>query len=342
MEQSPEDRKKLDEIKRKARQDRLRQERGGDQEDLGSTDSAKKPSTSDKTAKPSIGGIPLWGMSTGTKILLLVVIPLLAAVVFASYGTISPCGMLEKDMRRMLTEEMSGKRSSGNPWETIGSALGVSMGGAFIENMIASLSPLQCMKGLWRIHVAGEKPFADRLSSSDSYQSPLSSSSSSSYSSPSSTDTDIDELLYPKGWNVRTDRSPMDDSLSVYLSTWADKSIEDWLDNEHRPALYLRCREDKTDGFINLQTNIEYDYRSDTAALRLRYDSESAEQVRFNVSTDREAVFFRTPIPTIKKMLNHDKLLVEVTLDRKGPQLFTFDLTGLDKEITQLRKACHW
>jgi type VI secretion system protein VasI len=78
------------------------------------------------------------------------------------------------------------------------------------------------------------------------------------------------------------------------------------------------------------------------ATLRLRHDEQPAQKTRMDLSTDGQAVCFRKAIPTIKKMLQHDKLLVEVTPYSRGPQVTTFDLTGLDAVIEPLQTACHW
>ena len=73
----------------------------------------------------------------------------------------------------------------------------------------------------------------------------------------------------------------------------------------------------------------------------LRFDDKQAASYNFDLSTNDKAGF-RSPIRRIKKMLEHDKLLVEVTPDRSGPQLTTFTFTGLDEVLTELRSACHW
>src|SRR5262245_20580118 len=51
-------------------------------------------------------------------------------------------------------------------------------------------------------------------------------------------------------WQVRTDTSPVDDSQSVYLSASADSPITGWPNQRVTPTLWLRCREHKTEAYV--------------------------------------------------------------------------------------------
>jgi hypothetical protein len=74
----------------------------------------------------------------GVLIFLLVALPLL------SYGTLSPCGMLKKELKYKLMENFQGSKSG---WEALGSAVGVGLGSTMVDAMVDAMSPLQCIRG---------------------------------------------------------------------------------------------------------------------------------------------------------------------------------------------------
>lgn len=73
--------------------------------------------------------------------IILVVIIILAVVIFIIYGTISPCGILKKE----IANQTRAKGEQG---------LYVLFGG-FIERGIDTLSPLQCVVGIYKIKTEG-------------------------------------------------------------------------------------------------------------------------------------------------------------------------------------------
>ena len=84
----------------------------------------------------------------------LVLIGIVLGGFFVHYGTLSPCGMLKKDLRaELLKAAFDGDTS--NAFGLAGSALGASLGGAFIDNLVESLTPIQCTKGLFNKYTNG-------------------------------------------------------------------------------------------------------------------------------------------------------------------------------------------
>ncbi|GAB6041403.1 hypothetical protein JCM17961_20770 [Endothiovibrio diazotrophicus] len=74
-----------------------------------------------------------------------------------------------------------------------------------------------------------------------------------------------------------------------------------------------------------------------------RLDKETASTSDWSISTDTKAVFAPTsPIQFTKTLMNHEKLLVQLTPYHDNPATFEFDIGGLPKAIAPLRRACHW
>jgi hypothetical protein len=74
-----------------------------------------------------------------------------------TYGTLSPCEMLKKEVKRQFIEEYASGSKSG--WEAAGSALALGLGGRLIDEMIDTMSPVKCLGRLVDIKFRGVKPF---------------------------------------------------------------------------------------------------------------------------------------------------------------------------------------
>lgn len=138
-------------------------------------------------------------------------------------------------------------------------------------------------------------------------------------------------------WTTATGKSKLDDSPMVTIyNTELGADPDRFLD---RPThLILRCRENRTTAYFNLG-NFSFFHKS--TPVHLRFDSEGANTRRMSPSTDGKALFFRSAIPMIKRMMKHDNLFVRVD-SRQGRKEATFDLRNLENEIKPLREACHW
>lgn len=264
-------------------------------------------------------------------ILITIVIGIFLAVVFLRYGTISPCGALKKRIKSQLMSSAITDISE-NPWERAGQGLGLALAGPMIDNMVDSMTPLQCIRALYRFEVDGENIFSNQIGGARrEYRGKV-------YS------TEQQEPEKPE-WQQRTETSPIDDSSNVYLWIEAEQPISGWLEDEVNPVLYIRCKENKTNAFIilNMRPETEYgSYGAEYTYITLRFDDETAFKEKFIISTDGEAVFFPKHIPYIKRMLKHKRLLIEFTPFNASPQITTFNLEGLEERIGALREACHW
>lgn len=140
-------------------------------------------------------------------------------------------------------------------------------------------------------------------------------------------------------WQVRKSISPIDDSTNVYLYLNSEEPVKSGY-KIVRPSLYIRCKENKTDVYLNWNLYLGLD----TTKMLTRFDSEPAYTSTWSISTDTKAVFVRgnNDISFAKKMMEHSKLLVQITPYGENPVMATFDIKGLKEAINPLREACHW
>lgn len=139
-------------------------------------------------------------------------------------------------------------------------------------------------------------------------------------------------------WNVREEKSPIDDSLNVHLFVTSNETVRSGYSTV-KPSLHIRCSENETNVFLNwgLYLGLE------KTKMLTRFDKEKATMSSWSISTNNEAVFVRgNDIEFAKKVMKHQKLLVKVTPFGENPIVATFDISGLSEAIKPLREACHW
>jgi len=265
--------------------------------------------------------------------ILAAIIGILAVGFLLRYGALSPCGALKKQLKSHLLSSVLTDPAT-DPWERAGQGLGLALAGPMIDNMVEALTPMQCVRALYRLEVEGENIFSTQLAGT-----------CPKYGLDVSL-TDFSSALSEKPeWRTNTEISPIDESKNVYLWIEAEKPVSGWLENDVRPVLTIRCKENTTNAYINLKMSpkTEYgSYGSEYVYLTLRFDKEDAFQEKFGISTGGEAVFFPDHISYVKRMLRHKRLLIKFTPFNASPQITTFNLEGLSEKIGPLREACHW
>jgi type VI secretion system protein VasI len=248
------------------------------------------------------------------------------------FGTLSPCGMLRQELKAAFLQSAVEKKAT-STWEMAGIGLGAAIVGPLIDNLVSSLTPMQCTRALVRLKLEGKNIFANELAKTGQ-ASPKYGTSQSSPTPPPQPD-----------WRVRTEKSPLDDSTNVHVSIDAEKPVSGWLGVNVTPSLPIRCKENKTNAYIHLgmRPKTEYGgYEGEYTSITLRFDEEKAYQEKLGLSTSGEAVFFPDHIAIAKKMMKHKRLLIEFIPSNASPQITTFNLQGLPEKVVQLREACRW
>ena len=93
------------------------------------------------------------------KTLAVVVIGVIAVVLllaYARYETIAPCGMFRAEAKRAILREAKKDGGGDAVGDAIVSAVGVPIIDLLLEGHTASLTPLECMNELIRLHKDGD------------------------------------------------------------------------------------------------------------------------------------------------------------------------------------------
>lgn len=135
-------------------------------------------------------------------------------------------------------------------------------------------------------------------------------------------------------WDVRSTVNPVDDSKTVILGLTADTGQSRW---GKSVSLVIRCQSNSTELYINWN-----DYLGSDAYVLTRIGNSKATTSSWSLSTDKKATFRDKPIPFIKRMMESDSFVAQVTPYNESPVTAIFDTSGLKESISPLRETCHW
>ena len=139
-------------------------------------------------------------------------------------------------------------------------------------------------------------------------------------------------------WQVYT--TFIEDQLDeLYLATLiASEGGYSW----RRPVLTLRCWQGKTSAFVNWRESLGTSFLTNTREVSYRIGDNDSVQDGWSVSTNEEAVFAPEPIEFIQSMIGEDTLSMRVWPRDGDPLNATFDITGVDAAILEIRNVCGW
>ena len=139
-------------------------------------------------------------------------------------------------------------------------------------------------------------------------------------------------------WQVYT--TFLEDQLDeLYISTLiASEGGYSW----RRPVLTLRCWQGKTGAFVNWRESLGTSFLTNTREVSYRIGDNDSVQDGWSVSTNEEAVFAPEPIEFIQSMIGEDTLSMRVWPRDGDPLNATFDITGVDAAVLEIRNVCGW
>jgi type VI secretion system protein VasI len=144
-------------------------------------------------------------------------------------------------------------------------------------------------------------------------------------------------------WTIETNVSRFDDTMSVHLSLTANEKINGWLGKSHVPVMNIRCRERKTEAYIDFGMSPAAEPELyDGATLQFRIDKQPLFKAVATKSPDGTTLFLKDPTPFIKRMFKAEHLLVRFIPFTSSAQETTFSIAGLEKAILPLTEACKW
>ncbi len=145
-------------------------------------------------------------------------------------------------------------------------------------------------------------------------------------------------------WHVREERSKLDDSRSVFISTESKEYLKDRFGSSDRAMLFIRCKENTTSAFITFAGHFMSDIQG-YGRVDYRVDGRKASRSTMDASTDNKALGLwsgRKSIPFAKNLFDGSELYVRATPYSESAIEMTFPIDGLKEAITPLRDACNW
>jgi type VI secretion system protein VasI len=146
-------------------------------------------------------------------------------------------------------------------------------------------------------------------------------------------------------WVITSDKSALDDSVSVYVSLDSTTRIPAQYQSYTLPAtLLLRCQEGSTAVLFGLGDHFMADIQS-FGRIDYRIDDRKASHLSTLADTSNKFLGLwsgKRAIPFIKSLFDGSKLVARITPFNESPFEVTFDITGTKTAVADLRKACKW
>ncbi len=144
-----------------------------------------------------------------------------------------------------------------------------------------------------------------------------------------------------RGWHMRTERSSIEGSVNVYLSTPADQAFVAASGQSVLPTLNLRCQENTTALLVGYGTYLG----AGETQVSYRMDAQPPHREDWllpSANNTTELWKGNASIPFIQQLLGAEQLTLEVTPPGANSVSSTFEVAGLTQAIQPLRTACHW
>lgn len=136
-------------------------------------------------------------------------------------------------------------------------------------------------------------------------------------------------------WDVSAKINPIDDSKTATAFLVADSGKSKW----GKPiALVIRCQSNTTEAYIVWQQFIG----TRNPSVLTRAGSEDAVTETWSISSDNKASFSQNSIQLLKRMLDNDKFIAQVTPYGDNPITAIFDTTGISNALKPIRETCNW
>ncbi|KEP69445.1 hypothetical protein DL1_03915 [Thioclava dalianensis] len=145
-------------------------------------------------------------------------------------------------------------------------------------------------------------------------------------------------------WQKAVDTSKLTDEKNVFLHLESEDPLPGRFGAAGTAELWLRCQENKTSAFFTFNDNFMSDIQG-YGTIDYRIDDHPMQKLRTSASTDNKALGLwsgGTAIPFIKSLTNSQELVVRATPFNASALTMTFNTSGLDSALKELREPCHW
>jgi hypothetical protein len=238
------------------------------------------------------------------------------------YGTVSPCGILKKEILRQAASDSVRRPTSGI--EAAGSVIGTALGGALIDRTVDAMSPFRCAIGYFR--VLGGRSFGNLG------RSRTDASVRAESETLSDTLRDWDAVFPKAGWRVE-ESSNSDGPRALWLTLDAQTPVRM---GNGPVSLVLVCMNDRTEVSINWREGVGPRPR---IALTV---GETPTHTSTWSAKGQTTYYPANHVALINQLLGVTELRAVLKESDGGLEPARFALAGLDEAILPLRKACHW
>jgi type VI secretion system protein VasI len=144
-------------------------------------------------------------------------------------------------------------------------------------------------------------------------------------------------VISDKGkWNVEENTDPIDDSKTVFLSLEADSGTTAF----GKPIyLFVRCINQETDMLIAWSRVLG----DEGTSVLTRLGKGEATRINWTLSATERETFYPDNVELfLKKLIEVETLVHQITPYRSGPITAVFDVRGLVNAIKPIRSTCSW
>jgi type VI secretion system protein VasI len=148
----------------------------------------------------------------------------------------------------------------------------------------------------------------------------------------------------PGKWQKSVQQSALTDEKTVVLRLSSDDEIRGQFGDTGPATLILRCLENTTSAYFLFNDHFLADIQG-YGKVDYRLDQNTMRSANMDVSTDNKALGLWSggkSIPFLKAMLGHSTMVVRATPFNESSVTVTFDISGIDGAIQELRDTCHW
>ena len=157
-------------------------------------------------------------------------------------------------------------------------------------------------------------------------------------------ETETKQPLKKGNWILKTDVSPLTDDKNVFLSLTSENVIPSRFGGSGKGRMWVRCMENTTSIFVNFNEAFMSDHAGG-GRVEYRLDKSPLSRAVFRESNDNKGLGLwsgNEAIPLIKRMLGHEKMVIRATPFSESSITLTFDISGFENAVSELRETCNW
>lgn len=142
-------------------------------------------------------------------------------------------------------------------------------------------------------------------------------------------------------WNVVNRKSEVGET-TTYLKLDSSNSIKNSAGFEKHPTVILRCKNKKTDVYLDWASPMGNVKGPDKKIyLSYRFDNQENQSQEWEYSMDYFSAFSPTPTDFVREMRGKNKLIFEVTPYEQSAVKLLYELKGFDEALNVLIAQCY-